>query len=314
MSPLGQTPKYSSWKKYALPALRPSVLVFLGITSILHGFGQTDQQIAKARAEWAMTDQQRADLVKEAHSLEQDWSHGMWVVRKPLFFSSYNDVDDYLSGRKIPDAAPLTPEFQAKAAALREEGKKNRAAVDTSAFTLHLKTMGISYNQDPNFVRLKPIDVACPLYGYPLSLIEPNPMKWEFGTNKIMQFYSGPGGISRLIKAGVSTLGFKGKFQFPARTTADGEGWAVAHWEGNVLTIDVSHVSWWYETESGFVTEVGVPHSEKLTATEKWWQSEPNTLHMELTINDPDALTKPWVVTKMYDRIDSDEVINRQCH
>ncbi len=174
--------------------------------------------------------------------------------------------------------------------------------------------MGLSFNQDPNFLPLKPFDVTCPLYGYPLELIEPNPMKWDFGSTKIMQYFSGSAGISRLIKSGGSVSGWKGNFRWPATTIPDGQGWAYAHWEGNVLTIDVSHVSWWYEQESGYVMEVGAPHGEKLTATEKWWQTGPNELHLEVTIKDPEALTKPWVVTKVFDRIDYNEVVNRQCH
>ena len=83
--------------------------------------------------------------------LEQDWSRGLWVVQHPMFYSSYKDVDDYLSGRKVSDGAPLTPEFQAKAKALFEAGKADRAAVDTSVYTQHLRTMGASFNQDPNF-------------------------------------------------------------------------------------------------------------------------------------------------------------------
>src|SRR6202030_1674971 len=150
-------------------------------------------------------------------------------------------------------------EYQRKAEELRAAGKKDRAAVDTGALVEHLKTMGISFNQDPNFKPLKPIDVVCPFYGYPLTLIEPNPMKWEFAPTKIFQVFTGDGGVARLIKAGVSTGGFKGGFRFPANTIADGLGWGYAQWEGNVLTIHVSHVSWWYQEESGYVLEVGVP-------------------------------------------------------
>ena len=83
--------------------------------------------------------------------------------------------------------APLTPEYQHKADELRATGKKDHAAVDTGALVEHLKTMGISFNQDPNFKPLKPIDVVCPFYGYPLTLIEPNPMKWEFAPTKIFR-------------------------------------------------------------------------------------------------------------------------------
>jgi hypothetical protein len=272
---------------------------------------------AKVRAEWAATDDQRAAAVARAHQLEQDWSRGLWVVRNPMFFSSYKSVDDYLSGRKIPDAAPLTPEYQKRAEALLALGKKDRSAVDTSSFVQHLRTMGASFNQDPNFVPLKPIDVVCPFYGYPLALIEPNPMKWEFAPTKIFQLFSGDSGESRLIKAGVSTDGFKGGFRFPANTIPDGLGWAWAHWDADVLTIDVSHIAWWYEQESGYVLEVGVPHSEKLTAMEKWKQTGPDTLELELTLRDPEALTKPWVVKKVYDRTMGNERVelrDRQCH
>jgi hypothetical protein len=138
---------------------------------------QTPAAVAKIRAEWAVTDAERAAKEKRAHALEQDWSRGLWVVRNPLFFSSYRNVDDYLSGRKVPDGAPLTPEYRKKAQALLEVGKTDRGAVDTTAFTQHLQTMGISYNMDPAFVPLKPITIVCPLYGYPLTLIEPNPMR-----------------------------------------------------------------------------------------------------------------------------------------
>jgi hypothetical protein len=278
----------------------------------------SDPGIAKAREEWALTKQQLADRRNLAHSLEQDWSRGLWVVRKPLFFSSYKDVDDYLSGRKIPDAAPLTPEYQKKAQELLEAGRKNRPAVDATALTEHLFTMGVSFNQDPNFVPLKPVDVVCPLYGYPLTLIQPSPMKWEFSPTKILQFFTGDRGEARFIKSGVSTYGFKGKFSFPPDTIPDTLGWGIAHWEGNVLTIEVSHISWWYDSESGFVLEIGVPHSENLTAVEKWWQTGPDTLQLEITLTDPDALTKPWVVQKTFDRTMGDvkflELRDRQCH
>ncbi len=279
---------------------------------------QTPAQSAKVFKEWTITDEQRAAAEKRAHELEQNWSRGLWVVRNPLFFSSYTSVDDYLSGRKITDGAPLTPEYQRKARALLAAGKKDRSAVDTTVFAQHLKTMGASFNQDPNFVPLKPLDVVCPLYGYPLELIEPNPMKWEFGPTKIFQLFSGDGGISRLIKAGVSTDGYKGFFRFPNNTVADGQGWAFAHWDGDVLTIEVSHIAWYYENESGYVIEVGVPHSDKLTGLEKWRQTGPDTLELELTLTDPTALTKPWVVKKTYDRTRGDEkyleLRDRQCH
>ena len=142
--------------------LKLQAFVACGLAVGLSGLSlaQTPAAAAKVRTEWALTDADRAQAEKRQHALEQNWARGLWVVDKPLFFSSYKDVDDYLSGRKIPDGAPLTPEYQRKAQALLAAGKKDRAAVDTSVFTQHLMTMGASFNMDPKFVPLKAIDVV----------------------------------------------------------------------------------------------------------------------------------------------------------
>jgi hypothetical protein len=185
------------------------------------------------------------------------------------------------------------------------------------ALVQHLMTMGASFNQDPNFVPLKPFDVVCPFYGYPLNLIEPNPLKWEFGTNKLFQLFEGPSGVSRLIKHGVSTDGYKGEFSFSRNSIPDGQGWAISYWDGDVLNIETNYVAWWYEEEPGFVIEVGVPHSQNLRGHEKWRQTGPDTLELELTLTDPDALARPWTVKKIYDRTKANELLDlrgRQCH
>jgi hypothetical protein len=294
------------------------LIAIIGLAAVPRVLAQSPAMVAKVRAEWALTDEQLAAKRKRAHELELNWARGLWVVRDPLFFSSYKSVDDYLSGRKIPDGAPLTPEYRKKALALLAEGTKDRAAVDTGAFTQHLMTMGASFNMDPAFVPYKPFDVVCPLYGYPLMLTAPQPIKWEFASTKIFQLFNGDGGVARMIKANVSDYGFKGGFRFPADTVADGLGWGYATWDDDVLTINVSYIGWWYEQESGYVLEIGVPHSDKLTTVEKWRQTGPDTLEMELTMKDPVALTRPWTVKKIYDRTMGDvkflEVRDRQCH
>src|ERR1051326_7279457 len=98
----------------------------LGLAAVPSASAQSAAQSDKVRKEWAEKDEQRAERRKRAHALEQDWSRGLWVVRNPLFFSSYKSVDEYLSGKKVPDAAPLNTEYQQKAEALLAEGRKNR--------------------------------------------------------------------------------------------------------------------------------------------------------------------------------------------
>ena len=60
-----------------------------------------------------------------------------------------------------------------------------------------------------------------------------------------------------------------------------------------------------------------MPHSDKLRGIEKWRQTGPDTLELDLTLTDPEALTKPWVVKKVYDRTMGNQQVelrDRQCH
>jgi hypothetical protein len=75
--------------------------ILLALAALSPAFAQTAADTAKVRKEWAMTDAERAEQRKRAHALEQNWSRGLWVVRNPLFFSSYKNVDDYLSEEKF---------------------------------------------------------------------------------------------------------------------------------------------------------------------------------------------------------------------
>ena len=68
-------------------------------------------------------------------------------------------------------------------------------------------------------------------------------------------------------------------------------GHSVGRWEGDTLIIDsiaFNDLTW---LEKG-----GYFHSDKMRATERF-RREGNTLHYEVTIEDPEVLAQPWVVT-----------------
>jgi hypothetical protein len=74
-------------------------------------------------------------------------------------------------------------------------------------------------------------------------------------------------------------------------------GQSVGHWEGNVLV----------STAFGFHPDTnleasGLPKSDKMIAYERFWLADDDTLRDEITLVDPNALTKPWTVTKTYKR------------
>ncbi len=66
-------------------------------------------------------------------------------------------------------------------------------------------------------------------------------------------------------------------------------GHSVGHWEGDTLVVDVVGFN-----EASWVDYSGHPHTDLLHVVEKLTRRDKNTLHYEVTIDDPGAYTKPW--------------------
>jgi hypothetical protein len=68
-------------------------------------------------------------------------------------------------------------------------------------------------------------------------------------------------------------------------------GTSVGHWEGDTLVVD----------SVGFAPETqlaaGVPHSDKMKILERFRLTDPDTMSIETTITDPEALTAPYTTT-----------------
>jgi len=67
------------------------------------------------------------------------------------------------------------------------------------------------------------------------------------------------------------------------------EGNSVGHWEGNALVVDT--VGFRPET---WIDDNGHVHSDKLHMVERIQRIDFNTLQIDLTLDDPKALEKPW--------------------
>ncbi len=66
-------------------------------------------------------------------------------------------------------------------------------------------------------------------------------------------------------------------------------GHSIGHWDGDTLVVD----------STGFTTDTplageGTRHSDKLHIVERMRLTDPNTLEIATTIDDPEALAKPW--------------------
>jgi hypothetical protein len=66
-------------------------------------------------------------------------------------------------------------------------------------------------------------------------------------------------------------------------------GRAFGHYEGDTLVVETSGFN-----EDFWFTNGGLPHTDKLSLTERFSRPNLDTLHYEVTITDPGAYTKPW--------------------
>ncbi len=75
-------------------------------------------------------------------------------------------------------------------------------------------------------------------------------------------------------------------------------GNSIGHWEGDTLVVD--SVSFVPDTPLGL--SYGVQHSTRMHVVERMRLSDPDTLVITTTIDDPDALTQPWTTSHTFKR------------
>jgi len=86
-----------------------------------------------------------------------------------------------------------------------------------------------------------------------------------------------------------------------------GMGDSRGHWEGNTLVVDVTNFTenTWVvghgappegAPASALTTGHGVFHSDALHVVERFTMSDADTIHYEVTIEDPQVFTQPWTI------------------
>jgi hypothetical protein len=85
-------------------------------------------------------------------------------------------------------------------------------------------------------------------------------------------------------------------------------GHSIGHWEGDVLVVDTvgfNDLSW--------LDTIGHPHTEMLHITERLHRVDLGHLEIELTVEDPGAYLKPWVIKRVADFDANDEIGEYVC-
>ena len=71
-------------------------------------------------------------------------------------------------------------------------------------------------------------------------------------------------------------------------------GYSTGRWEGDTLVVDTVAL-----TTKSYI-DGSSPHSDKMTVQERMRIVEPGVIENQITVNDPEALTEPWRVTRRY--------------
>lgn len=95
----------------------------------------------------------------------------------------------------------------------------------------------------------------------------------------------------------------------PEDLDATFEGDSIGHWEGTTLVVDTIGI------KDSVALAMGMKHSDKMHITERMHlaKDDPDTLVVEMKVEDPIALEKPWVRTLTYKRSRDWQLLEFEC-
>jgi hypothetical protein len=121
------------------------------------------------------------------------------------------------------------------------------------------------------------------------------PRVMTFGTAEILQT---PGRLTVLTEVlhEVRRVYLDGR-QPPADLDPTFGGYSTGRWEGDTLVIDTIGLV------ANTIDQQGIPMSDSLTVRERIRRVDGATIENQITLTDPEALTRPWTVTKTYRKL-----------
>src|SRR5580658_9899402 len=85
-------------------------------------------------------------------------------------------------------------------------------------------------------------------------------------------------------------------------------GYSSGHWEGDALVVETVGFD-----DRSWLTAQGHPHTEKMRVTERFRRPDLGHLEIEITIDDPGAYAKPWVIKRASDLDPNDDIGEYVC-
>jgi hypothetical protein len=122
----------------------------------------------------------------------------------------------------------------------------------------------------------------CFLPGVPRIVGMPMPMEIVQTPNEVVVLYESFRAWRRIP--------LNAKLEHPSDLTPTWMGDSVGRWEGDTLVVDVTGFN-----DKTWLSGLGTVHTEKLHVVERYKPINYDTILYEATVEDPGALTKPWV-------------------
>ena len=76
-------------------------------------------------------------------------------------------------------------------------------------------------------------------------------------------------------------------------------GDAIGHWEGKTLVVETAQFN-----DKTWLDRIAVPHSEEMKLTERIYVNDEGQLQIDMRVDDPVALAKPWEFSRYYRKTD----------
>ncbi len=76
-------------------------------------------------------------------------------------------------------------------------------------------------------------------------------------------------------------------------------GDAIGHWEGKTLVVETTQFN-----DKTWLDRIAVPHSEEMKLTERIYLNDEGQLQIDMRVDDPVALAKPWEFSRYYRKTD----------
>ena len=127
--------------------------------------------------------------------------------------------------------------------------------------------------------------MTCEPIGYPrVAFYNAYPMEFVQAKDRIIQFFD--------FFYTYRTIYLDGR-ELPADPDPTWYGYAVGHWDGNVLLVQTNGFN-----DKSWLDNDGHPHSDQMRIEERFQRVDHDTIETTMTLTDPKAYTSPWVSDK----------------